>query len=140
MLPAFGMRRPAPQLLRSIAWLALGLILWASTPHVHLGETHAGPRGEPEAIHGVTDALPPLGPTIAPDVHHEEHSAQLASETHPCGLCRSVEDHPIDRPRAGAIVPETDPARLPHRIAENLHARLFASLHPARGPPDFAAL
>ena len=126
------MRTPTSLNLRLLAWLGLGLMLSASTPHLH----HANTALESHAKWTDTASLGAGSvPSVSPDKHHEEHSARLPRETHACGLCRSLEEQPAVRARSCAIAWEEIPGLPLAETTPNLVASLFASLHPARAPP-----
>jgi len=125
-------RPSTPTRFRLLAWLGLGLLLASSSPHIHLAE--AASAGRP-TLHGVAAELADGGPSVSADEHHEQHSSEAPREAHPCGLCRSAEDQPLDRTPPLAVAADAI-LRAPNvETPPNPFASLFASLHPARAPP-----
>lgn len=152
------MPRSTGEAFRALAWLSLGLVLWASFPYGH-SEAHslrAGDHGgHPVRLGTDLDPAPdddhPGHPraavrhesrssddTVSADDHHREHSSRPLVESHPCSVCRSAEHHPCDRPTAQGFATAKAPTDPVDRRDPDLRGRIFAARHPARGPPTEA--
>jgi hypothetical protein len=126
-------RSSNPVQLRLLAWLALGLLLASTSPHVHGVEPatagHAAHHYDRDGSESESDT------SISADEHHEQHTSLAPQQAHPCGLCRSTEEEPVDR-EAWVAMPTDGPRGAPIPDAgPDSPASLFASLHPARAPP-----
>jgi hypothetical protein len=135
------MQRATSGSFRLLCWLGFGLVLAASTPHVHPADM--GPVDFDDALASSASPAAPIavcpdpavGATLSPDENHAEHSGQILREGPACRLCRSCEEEPVIRisafaSRAGAVLRDRSASVTPNHVAS-----VFASLYPARAPP-----